>query len=242
MGLRPLARPTAREPWPVIPRRRAISPYVAVSPQPIVSSWSHTLRWKSVPAGRSGRSNSLRSRAKYASSWARASASSGSASSRSPTGSPRDRAAARLTDERADSPAWRGTSNSMAVTAPRCAITVSGPTGESNEVHMSFSLVLGHPEVHEGVGTPGPPTFGELGGAGRVLAERGEGTTDPEIGRQEHVGVAERTHRDQVSGPRPDPGQREQSSPHLGPVDTAVERQVAVGQRPAEPDQGTTAG
>ena len=53
---------------------------------PISRSCSHTCCWKSVPRGASGRSNSLRSRAKYAVSWSTASRSSGSSSSRSPSG------------------------------------------------------------------------------------------------------------------------------------------------------------
>ena len=51
-------------------------------------SWVHTRRWKSVPTGASGRSNSSSSRAKYAVSWRTVSASTGSSSSRAPSGRP----------------------------------------------------------------------------------------------------------------------------------------------------------
>src|SRR3954452_7768464 len=236
IGLRPLARPTAREAALVLPIRCASSPYDEVSPYPISHSCCQTCRWKSVPTGATGRSNSLRSRSKYARSWRAASASTGLASSRSPRGRP--------------SWSWNGV-NSIWVMALSFSTRRSAPTGLSMTVQdMSVLLALdvrggvgdgGHegvPEMHERVGAPRPPPLAVGDDLVRLVAQVGDGAADSYVGGQEHVGVTEGAHGDVVRRPRTDAGEGEQRGAYFSAVPAPVECDVTVGQGSGQPGQG----
>src|SRR4249919_2860381 len=180
IGLRPLASPTARDAALDLPRRCASSPYDEVSPYPISRSPCQTRCWNSVPTGASGRSNSLRSRSKYARSWRAVSTSTGWLSSRVPRGRP----------------SWsRNGENSIWVSAPSCSTRRSSPTGLSMTVQDMSVLLAGGggggfvngrhegvPEVHEGVGAPRPPAVSVRDDLRRVVAEAGDRVADAEVG------------------------------------------------------------
>lgn len=76
IGFRLFALPTARL-AAGRPIAAASSPYERVTPYGMRSSACQTRRWKPLPSGASGRSNTVRSPAKYARSCAAARASTG---------------------------------------------------------------------------------------------------------------------------------------------------------------------
>ena len=178
-----------------------------------------------MPLAASGSENSLRSPAKYASSWRLASTSTARRSSAGPSST---------------GPSW----NSTWVIAPSAAVISNGPTGVSIVVEFSHRLLLiqSHPYVHQCVGPPRPPGLGSLVGLSRgaLEAELGQPMPDPEIGGHEDVGVAQGPQRDVVRGPGPDAGQREQRIAGLVPIGRSVEDDVACGHRSGQGAQRST--
>src|SRR5690242_5161470 len=127
--------------------------------------------------------------------------------------------------------------------APSRSTMRRSPTGESVTVHMSVvSFRCGGsqrlPQVQLGVGAPRPPGLGELTGARRVAVETPQRVADADVGGQEDVGVAEGAQGDVVGGPRPDTRDVEEPPAYVVAVGTAVEPHLAVGERPAQGDQG----
>ena len=117
------------------PRDLAVRRGLAVADLP---QRSHTRQLERRPRGASGRSNSLRSPAKYAASWLRRLASSGSSSSRSPRGRP----SARSTLAGARSPTRRAASG----ISPRKSTAVSAPSC-GDEPQLADRAVHGRPHV-----------------------------------------------------------------------------------------------
>src|ERR1700712_878859 len=235
-----------------MPSCRATRPYDAVSPYPMVSSCSHTRCWKAVPRGASGRSNSFRSRAKYAVSWSTALRSNGLSSARSPIGSPLGEPTNGL--------------NSMAAIIPPRAPTRRSSIGDPVTVHIVvvispalvvvtlclrpcvecpcvdvFSMFEPHvvehdgPQPHQRVGAPWPPA---LAASSHVLdVQPCRRVAHPDVGREEHVRVAECPHRDVVSRPGADPRQGQQRCPGLGAVGAAVEPHLTPVQGGGQADE-----
>ena len=81
----------------------------------------------------------------------------------------------------------------------------------------------GRPHVGHGVAAPGAPALG----AGGVDAERRQAAHDAEVGRQEHVRIAEPAHHHVVGGPRADPRNVEQGRSRLVAVGPDVEGELA---------------
>ena len=92
------------------------------------------------------------------------------------------------------------------------------------------------PQVLNGVRPPGSPPFGERRGAGRIarLAEPRERAPDPEIRRQERVGVAKRPHGDVGGGPGPDPPERQEPSLCPSAVGAGIEGDLAASERTSQ--------
>src|ERR1700722_3190922 len=133
--------------------------------------------------------------------------------------------------------------------APSRATIVSGPIGLSattcvrSAVRMTVLLmscscllgetvdvvVAGGPQVLDGVGPPRPPggrARGEGSGSGGQ-PERRRGHADAEVGRDERIRVAERSHGDRLDRPGTEPGQPRQPEPGLVPVSADAEVHLA---------------
>ena len=88
----------------------------------------------------------------------------------------------------------------------------------------------GVPEVHEGVGAPRPPAVAVSDDRRRVVTEAGDRVADADVGRQEHVGVAEApSRRNRRSRGRCRAARRARRGRRYGRA--AVECHVARGQR-----------
>jgi hypothetical protein len=105
-------------------------------------------------------------------------------------------------------------------------------------------LVLGGPQVLDGVRPPGPPPFGERGDAGRIarLPEPRERAPDPEIRGQERVGVAQCPHRHVGDGPRADSTERHEPPSGLFPVGARVQNDLAARERASQAAQRVAPG
>src|SRR5215468_5309837 len=93
------------------------------------------------------------------------------------------------------------------------ATTENGPTGVSIvNIAEAFLRRNRAPQMQLRVGAPGPPALGMSGQGDRVgrQSERGRAVARTEVGRQQHVGIAQRSHQDVIGCPRPDTGQLQQ--------------------------------
>ena len=192
------------------------------------------------PRGASGRSNSLRSRAKYAVSWR--------------DGLDEHRVGVVAVAERPAAGRRSGTARTRSRSPRRRARRSAGRRpGSHHGPHVSSPCVSagadgwhqGVPEVHQGVGAPRPPGLAARHRLGRVVPSRVSALRTPTSVGRNTSGCAERAHRDVVGRPRPDAGQRQQPTAYVVAVGAAVERHVAG--RPARrrgrpaPGPGTAA-
>ena len=88
-----------------------------------------------------------------------------------------------------------------------------------------------------GVGAPGPPSLGQVGGARGIASEKPQGVADADVGREEHVGVTQGSQGDVVGGPGSDAGDRQQVAAYVVAVRAAVQPELAVGEGPTQRDQ-----
>ena len=91
---------------------------------------------------------------------------------------------------------------------------------------------------------PGSPPFGERHGACRIarLAEPPERAPDPEIRRQERIGVAQSPHGDVGGSPGSDPLERHELPFDLFAVGTGIEDDLTGGERESQVAEGAAAG